>query len=225
MPPQTQALASVYLGMAHLMRGNPRDATESLFADKPHLIDGPVKNASAFVTSLARFRLLNGTMQEREATFLYRALVAIEEDAEWLGPTGQLLIGQALLSLGLGDKMFEHYQKALDKNILPVGIAHEMRFAMAENLLRERKPQDAELLLMDLSLNGEGAIQAKSRMRLAEIALNNNRPEDCLSACRDLFATTSPDKQALLRLAGRAYEQLGQNALAAECYRGRLPPP
>lgn len=225
MPPETQALASVYLGMAHLMRDNPRDAVESLFADKPNLVDGPVKNASAFFTSLARFRLLNGTMQEREATFLYRALIAIEDDADWLGPTGKLLIGQAMLSLGLGNKMFEHFQTSLNRDVLPVGIAQEMRFAMAENLLREKKTDEAELLLIDLSLNGEGKLLAKARFRLAEIALNANRPEDCIMTCRDLLETTTIDRQTLLKLAGRAFEQLGDNQRAAECYRGRMPKP
>ncbi|MEK6257849.1 MAG: tetratricopeptide repeat protein [Planctomycetota bacterium] len=221
-PPEDQALAAVYLGIAHLMQDQPREAAEALFADKPHFEDRSVRNAAAFLTALARYRLLTGVQQEREASFLFRSLVAIESDAEWLGPTGQLLIGKALHELGLADRMVELYSRSLEHQ-MPANIANEMKFAIAEQRHAEKKPEEARSLWQEVSADGEGVWQNRSCLRLAELALADGRADDCVAACRALHHSDGIPRTDVLKLMGRAYEQLGNDALAAQCYAGRMP--
>jgi tetratricopeptide (TPR) repeat protein len=223
-PPADQAIASVYLGMAHLMQDKPREAAEALFEDKPHFEDRSVRNAAAFLTALARYRVLTGAQQEREAVFLYRSLVAIESDAEWLGSPGQLLIGQALREMGLGDRMVELYARSLEHQP-PSNIANQMRFAIAEQRLAEKKPDDARLLWQEVSTSGEGPWRNKAQLRIAELALSDGEAAACVESCRALHRVDGIDQQNVLKLMGRAYEQLGQDALAIQCYSGRMPQP
>jgi len=222
-PPEDQARASVFLGMAHLMQDKPREAAEALFEDKPHFEDRSVRNAAAFLTALARYRILTGAPQEREASFLFRSLVAIESDAEWLGPTGQLLIGRALHELGLSDRMIDLYTRSLEHHV-PTNIANEMKFAIAEQRQTEKTPEDARSLWLELSIDGEGVWQNKARLRLAELALAEGRANDCIEACRSLHHADGIRRTDLLKLLGRAYEHLGNDASAAQCYAGQLPP-
>ena len=224
LPPEDQACASVFLGMAHLMQDQPREAAEALFEDKPHFEDRSVRNAAAFLTALARYRLLTGAPQEREASFLFRSLVAIESDAEWLGPTGQFLIGRALHELGLSDRMVELYTRSLEHHV-PANIANEMKFAIAEQRQAEKKPEDAKSLWQEVSIGGEGVWQNKSRLRLAELALADGRADDCVDACRSLHHADGIRQTEVLKLMGRAYEHLGNDTRAAQCYAGQMPPP
>lgn len=223
-PPEDQARASVYLGMAYLMQNKPREAAEALFADKPHFEDRSVRNAAAFLTAFARYRLLTGVQQEREVSFLFRSLVAIESDAEWLGPTGQLLIGKALSELGLTDRMIELYSCSLEHH-MPANIASEMKFAIAEQWNTELKRKDAELLWQEISIDGEGIWQNKSRLRLAELVLLDGRADECIEACHALREADGIQRADIMKLMGRAYEHLGSDALAAQCYAGQMPQP
>ena len=222
--PHEQAYASVFLAMAQLMQEQPRAAADALFNEKPHFENDAIRNAAAFLTASARFHQQTGLQQQREAAFLYRALVSLESDCEWLGPTGQLLIGRALIELGIGERAVTLYEQALARHP-PLTIAHEMKFAIAEQQLRDQPSGTAKLVWEKLADSGAGVWQHKARLRLAQLTLADGAWKACLTHCRALSDATGVSRQETLQLMGRAYELSGDDSLAAECYAGRLPQP
>ncbi len=220
--PEEQAYASVFLAMAHLMQSKPRAAADALFLEKPHFENGAVRNAAAFLNASARFHQQTGLQQQREASFIYRALVALESDCEWLGPTGQLLLGRALVELGVGERAITLYEQALTRHP-PLTIAHEMKFVIAEQQWLDQQPEAAKKTWHELADAGEGVWKYQARLKLAQLALADGAWEDCLTTCRTLNEASGVLRKETLQLMGRAYEQSGNDHLAAQCYAGRLP--
>jgi hypothetical protein len=69
-----------------------------------------------------------------------------------------------------------------------------------------------------------GRWAAESRLRLAEIALLDDRPQEALQACRKLLEDKQPVKrETVLPLMGQAYEKAGEYRQAARCFAGQLP--
>ena len=222
-PPEDQAYASVFLAMAHLMQDQPQAAANALFFEKGQFGNAAVRDAAALMTAYTRFSQLAGEPQQREAAFLYRALVAIESDTEWLGPTGQLLVGRALRAVGVGERAIPLYERELERNP-PATIAHEMKFAIAEQHQRDQQPAEAKAGWLELATSGEGVWKNKAQLKLAELALSDGAWDECLTACRALHESVGVSRKETLQLMGRAYERLNNDRLAAECYAGRLPP-
>ncbi len=222
-PPEDQAYASVFLAMAHLMQDQHQAAANALFFEKGQFANPAVRDAAALMTAYTRFSQLAGEPQQREAAFLYRALVAIESDTEWLGPTGQLLVGRALRAAGVGERAIPLYERELQRNP-PATIALEMKFAIAEQHQRDQQPAEAKAGWQELATSGEGVWKNKAQLKLAELALSDGAWDECLAACRALHESVGVSRKDTLQLMGRAYERLNNDRLAAECYAGRLPP-
>lgn len=222
-PPEDQAYASVFLAMAHLMQDQPQAAANALFFEKGQFANPAVRDAAALMTAYTRFNQLAGEPQQREAAFLYRALVTIESDTEWLGPTGQLLVGRALRAVGVGERVIPLYERELERNP-PRMIALEMKFAIAEQHQRDQQPAEAKAGWQELATSGEGTWKNKAQLKLAELALSDGAWDECLAACRALHESVGVSRKDTLQLMGRAYERLNNDRLAAECYAGRLPP-
>ena len=108
---------------------------------------------------------------------------------------------------------------------MPANIANEMKFAIAEQRRAERQPEAARLLWQAVSTAGEGVWQNRSRLRLAELALADGLPGECVAACRALHHADGIRRTDVLKLMGRAYEQLGNDAHAVQCYAGQMPQP
>jgi tetratricopeptide (TPR) repeat protein len=221
--PEDQARATVFLAMAQLLDGHPHEAAESLFAHRLQFQDPAIRNAAALMTSIACWRTATGPARTREAAFLFRSIVAIEADSEWLGPTGQLLLGQAMHDAGLDDRMAELYSRSLDKGVCPL-VAAEMKLALAGYWYSHGHTADAKAVWTELhGAAGPEAIAAG--LRLAGAALDDAQPGLCLELCRSLQDRPGVSRNELLRLAGRAHELAGQPILAAQCYAGRWPLP
>ena len=222
-PPEDQAYASVFLAMAHLMQDQPQAAANALFFEKGQFESPAVRNAAALLTAFTRFSQLAGEPQQREAAFLYRALVAIESDTEWLGPTGQLLVGRALREAGVGERAIPLYERELERNP-PPAIAHEMKFAIAEQRQRDQQLLEAKAGWQELATSGAGVWKNKAQLKLAELSFREGAWDECLAACRTLHESAGVSRKETLQLMGRVYERLNKDRLAAECYAGRLPP-
>ncbi len=223
-PPEDQAYASVFLAMAHLMQDQPQAAANALFFEKGQFENLAVRNAAALLTAFTRFSQLAGEPQQREAAFLYRALVAIESDTEWLGPTGQLLVGRALREAGVGERAIPLYERELERNP-PSTIAQEMKFAIAEQRQRDQQLPEAKAGWQELATSGEGVWKNKAQLKLAELSFTEGAWDECLAVCRTLHESAGVSRKETLQLMGRVYERLNKDSLAAECYAGRLPSP
>lgn len=218
-----QARASVFLAMAQLLDEKPGDAGESLFAHRLQYQDRTVRNAAALMTSIARWRTSSAVSKNREAAFLYRSIVAVQSEAEWLGPSGQYLLGQAMQAASLDEQMEQLYVEAL-KHETPAIVEAQMKLALADYWYSRDRNAEARAAWFEL-YSGGGKNSIIAGLRLAELSLKEKQPELCLELCRSIQDRENAPRQDVLKLAGHAYEQAGFPFLAARCYAGEWPLP
>ena len=217
----SQAAAALYLAMAYLMTDNPGAAGTILADNREQVRQARYRQAAAFLEALAHYRALPRGRDDREASDLLAAALAMSED-QVLGPPGRLLLGQAYRELGMPDRMANLYRKALPTTRGP--IAAEMTFVLGDALYQAEQRNEARQLFLTLAGSTAGPWHRRARLRLAEIALQEKHPDDCLANCRLLLTDpTFPDLVEVLRLMGRAYEAVGDHRQAARCFAGLLP--
>ena len=223
MPASVQGQAAVLLGLSQLLAGQPREAAESLFQRRFLLHEGPVRNAAALITALARWQTTTDAAQAKEATFLYRAVVAVEADGEWLGPMGIVVRGQALDAAEMDDAMVQLYTGALDQGVCPKA-RRLIQLHLADHWYQhgERRRAREYWTILESEDSPESLVAG---LRLAQAALDDHRPGQCLERCHALQHRDEAPRQDLQRLAGRAYELAGESARAAQCYAGVWPLP
>ncbi|HEY4262476.1 MAG TPA: tetratricopeptide repeat protein [Schlesneria sp.] len=221
--PDDQARAAVFLAMALLLDGRPLDAGEALFAHRLQFQDRSVRNAAALMTSLARWRTATTAGKARETAFLYRSIVAVDGDAEWLGPTGQLLLGQAMHEADLDDRMLELYSSVLEHGACEL-VEMQMKLALADYRRTHDQIPDAKVIWLEIyAMDRPESVTAG--MRLAQLALDEQDLALCLELCHAIQERDHVPKTELLKLAGRAYDLGGYPILAAHCYAGKWPLP
>lgn len=142
-------------------------------------------------------------------------------DGEPFGPAGRLLFGGWLGEVGRPAEMAAVYEAAAETASGPWAV----RFALAtaEHLLAGGKTDEAARRFAAVAAADAGERGDRARVRLAEIALGEGRPAECVRYCRQVLARDHEDRDGVLRLLGRGYEQLNRPRAAAECFAGRLP--
>ncbi len=217
-----QSWATAYMGMAFLQMNKHHQAAQTMLVLKDRFDSGPSRSAAALVNSLARFETLSDpASRDRESVFLYRALSGIDENADWLGSTGVVLIGRAYRNLSLPEKMVELYSKAL-ANEIREPVASEMRFALAEHSLATGNVDDGRKQLVALSHAKRSSWSQPAAMRLAKLELDDGRYSECVSLCQEIAKEESL-RDTALHMMGQAFERSGDFGKAAACYAGNLP--
>ena len=118
--------------------------------------------------------------------------------------------------------MIAVYQKGARGSHGP--LAAEMSFAVAEDLHQRGQHEAARKLYAPLAKGDEPRWAAAAQLRLAEVALLEDRPKEALQACRKLLEDKqSVKRETVLMLMGRAYEKTGEYRQAARCFAGQLP--
>lgn len=220
--PHEQAQGAVLLGLAYLKQEKYLEAADAMLTFKPLIEQPDARKAAAFVTSYARWFSISEELREREAVYLYRSLVALQTHSESLGQTGQLLIGRAFAQLGFDDQTSIVYQQLLKGHVTDT-IRFEMTFSLAD-LDIENGRSDAAKERWTVLITGTSPVWSnRARMRLAETALNEGKPEDSLEQCRAIVNQEGIAVRDLHRAMGRAYEAMGNDASAARCYAGQPP--
>ncbi len=223
------AAAAITLAAAYLLTDNPRAANTILLQHRELVSQEYYRNAAAFLDTLARFRAVTDRRQrQREASDLLAALLTVRGDP-LLGPTGLVLMGQAYRELGMQEEMVRVYEKALPDLRGP--LASELSLSLAEawygrgnSAPTADKREAAVNLYKKLAAGGPASEARRARLRLAEIALQEKKPQDCLKSCRELLQEKfGADVPAVLRLMADAYEQTGDRDKAIRCLSGQLP--
>jgi predicted Zn-dependent protease len=99
-----------------------------------------------------------------------------------------------------------------------------MSYEVAEDLWRKDKRDGARKLYQSLAQGESARWTAEARLKLADLALKDNRPQEALQACRKLLQDRQPVKrETVLLLMGEAYQQAGEYRQAARCFSGQLP--
>jgi tetratricopeptide (TPR) repeat protein len=164
---------------------------------------------------------VNRRAVQRDASDLLASLLGTPDDA-LLGPVGPYLRGQAYRELGLTVQMAALYEKALPQTRAPLAV--EMAYYLGEHWSRTNKLAAARELLARVAASSNAAWAGRAQLGLADIALQEKRPADALKWCRAVVDQGhATDLAALLKLMGRAYEELGNYRQAARCYAGEYP--
>jgi tetratricopeptide (TPR) repeat protein len=217
------AAAAITVAAAHLLTDNPRAANAILLEHRDLVSRDQYRQAAAFLDTLARFRAVTDSRRrQREASDLLAAVLTIRDDPI-LGTTGLVLVGHAYRDLGMQEQMIRAYEKALPSLHGPLAAA--MSLALAEAYWNADKREAAVNLFNKVVLSGQASEARRARLRLAEIALAQKKPQDCLKSCRELLQERSGvDVPAVLRLMASAYQQTGERDKAIRCLSGTLPP-
>jgi len=207
---------------AHLLTDNPRAANAILWEHRELVSRDSYRHVAAFLDTLARFRAITDRRRrQREAADLLAALLTVQEDP-LLGPEGLALMGQAYRELGMQEQMVRFYQKALKQLRGP--LAATLTLELAEEHWAADKLEAALPLYQKLIAGGPSKEGKRARLRLAEIALVEKKPQDCLKFCRELLQEKAGvETPAVLRLMAQAYEQKGEHEKAIRCLSGQLP--
>lgn len=222
--PNQRARAAVLLGLAYLTQEKYEEAAEAVFTHKLLMDEPGLRYAASFVTAYSRWHSVSGPLKEREATFLYRSLVAVRNNSEWMGQSGQLLIGRAYLELGFDDMMTDLYSHLLNDGVTE-HIEAEVTYALANHEMANERYAAAAQLWQKLADGPGNPWKSFSRLKLAEVALAEGRSNDALQQCQQIQPDALTTRAAILKTMGRAYEQLGDDIGAARCYAGQPPTP
>jgi tetratricopeptide (TPR) repeat protein len=212
--------AALLLAAAELFDDNPRAAHAAIADVRRNIEEAPFVRPAALLDALSRYRATTDpSRHERAAGDLLAALLAYREEP-LLASIGLVLVGQAYRDLALGEEMAAAYQKAMPA--VGAAVALSMKADLAEYLLATGKKGAAPLLREVAAAPGPRA--ARAELHLAEIALRQKRPDECLTRCRKTLATgDAATSGEAVRLMGQAYTQKGDHAAAARCFAGRPP--
>jgi tetratricopeptide (TPR) repeat protein len=217
-----QAAAVLTLAAAHLLTDNPRAANAILLEHRELINQERFRAATVFLDTLARFRAATDRRQrQREAGDLLTALLMAHGDPV-LGPSSLVLMGQAYQEMGMHEEMVRVYEKALPSLHGP--LASELALALADAYSTLDRRDAAVKMYRRVIEGGVSRGARRARLRLAEIALSEKKPQECLKSCRELLQEQAGvDVPVVLRLMAGAYEQLGERDKAIRCLRGELP--
>lgn len=217
-----QARAAALLGVAYLVQDKYAEAAQVIFDNRIYFEDQEARVVASFVNAYGRWQIVSGELQKREASFLYRSLIAINTDAEWIGQMTKVIIGRAFSELGFDDKMAQLYWQLSFEGVTPQ-LEPEILYSLANYEFNHEGGEAAVLKWSKLAESGTPKWASRSRMRLAEIALSEGRGEDCLNQSEAIKDFDGIIRTDLSRLMGQAYELLGDDTMAAKCYAGLLP--
>jgi tetratricopeptide (TPR) repeat protein len=217
-----EAAAALNLAAAHLMTGKPKEASRTVREHRAPVEQPPYRATAIFLDAYAQFLMFKGKDTARQASELLAALWAVGGKEPVLGAVGPLLVGRAYRDLDQPDEMIATYQKALPG--LKGALAAEMSLQVADDLYDHGKFEAARKFYAPLAATEGNRWAADAQLKLAHIALLENRPQETLQACRKLLEDRqSPKRQTVLLLMGQAYEKTGEYLKAATCFKGQSP--
>ncbi len=218
--------AVVHLAAAYLLAKQPRAAHEVLSRFRPLVLGAPVRPAADLLDALARVRLAGQSEGvSRDAADLLTALVTFPRDG-FLGPVGILVAGHGYQALNLRAKAVDLYETTLPN--LEGPLAEEMTYTLAAFRLEatpDGKDRAGAVKMLDALATLRGSRWADpAQFYLAQVALQEGRPRECLGRCQRLLRDPNGvARSAVLELMGRCFSQMGEHQLAARCFAGEAP--
>lgn len=214
------AMTAHTLSVAWLMNDNPMAANEALMRHRKVLKTEPFRDATAFLTALASYRLTN-TEPERlaEGRPLVTAVTRMTPQSLF-SSVGTALIGEAWNELGLSAQMAAVYEKELP-NVRSPWLKKQILRGLVDYHLTVRNEKRVQQLLLELRKVAEDDPEVE--IALAEQAVRLGRSDVALKQCRALLEKPEVNKPAVLSVMAQAYERAGDFRNAALCFAGMLP--
>jgi tetratricopeptide (TPR) repeat protein len=219
-----EPLAAIHLASLYLSLGNAQGCNSVLMERRESLVDGPGREGAAFLSALSRFRAaVLADRREREGAAVVSALTEFDA-AKYCGGHWPVLVASACEELGLSQESAEAYSLALRK--LPQSqLRNQTVLKLASHYQADNQLEKARVLLATLSSSETDQLAVQARLRSAELALEQRRPDEAISVCRLLMESdkTSKTQRASLRIMGQAYELKEDHQAAIYCFSGMLP--
>ncbi len=217
-------LAALTLARAYLLNNSPLTANKVLFDNHQEFQNSPL---APLVTLLDNYAQYIGVEDERSKQVaedrLVRALSNLAEQ-----PLTSFfdfyIAGRAYQELGFPEKAIQCFQAAADSTELPVW-KNRILFGLATEQSKTGQDQDAGELYRFLISQDAVPWTKLARIKLAELYLKNDLPEQCLSVCQQLIALEldSTERKKTLSMMGFAYRKLDQHYSSALCFAGIFP--
>jgi len=221
---ELEPFAALQLASAYLMQNNPQGANAVLMERREELADGPGRKGAAFLSGLARFRAaVLADRREREGVEVVSALTEFDASG-YCGGHWAVLVAGACEELGLSRESTDAYVLALRK--LPASdLRNKTILRLAAQYQAESQYEEARLLLATLTSAEASQLTLQARLRAAEVALDQNRPQEAIAACRLLIDSTEEPQieRAALKIMGQAFERMKNHQAAIYCFAGMLP--
>lgn len=219
-----EPLAAIHLASLYLSQGNAQGCNSVLMERRDSLVDGPGREGAAFLSALARFRAaVLADRREREGAAVVSALTEFDA-ANYCGGHWAVLVASACEELGLSQESSDAYSLALRK--LPQShLRNQTVLKLASHYQADNQLEKARVLLTMLSSSETDQLAVQARLRSAELALEQRKPDEAIAACRLLMKSdkTSKTQRASLRIMGQAYELKKDHQAAIYCFAGILP--
>jgi len=237
-PPLTRAIAlrgeprvtregSLLLSAAYLLGGNPVSANTTLLDRKGDLSDSSARDVAAFLSCFSQFRLAehDDARRTRDGRALLNSLEHATKGPHF-GLAVPLLLAQAAAELNLDEEARRHYESIAD-SAYPAPVRSASLYALA-SLHWSAGERDKALALLDglIESSSDDWKRHGSILRcgywLDESVGQQSRVID--EAQKLLGEQLTPEERnAVLRLMGRALQNAGRNDLAAYCFAGVSP--
>ncbi len=219
-----EPLAAIHLASLYLSLGNAQGCNTVLMERRETLVDGPGREGAAFLSALSRFRAaVLADRREREGAAVVSALTEFDA-ANYCGGHWAVLVASACEELGLSQESSEAYSLALRK--LPQSqLRNQTVLKLASHYQADNQLEKAKVLLATLSSSETDQLAIQARLRSAELALEQRKPDEAIAVCRLLMKSdkTSKTQRASLRIMGQAYELKKDHQAAIYCFAGMLP--
>ncbi len=216
--------AALQLGSAYLILDNPQGANSVLMERREKLANGPGREGAAFVSALARFRAaVLSDRREREGWAVVSALSEFRPE-DYCGGHWAVLAAGACDELGLSQQSTEAFGLAL-KRLPPCDLRDQTVLRLAAHCQADNQLEQARLLLATLTSSEAVQLVFQARLRSAEVALEQDHPDEAILACRLLIDSHAepPIHRAALKIMGQAYERQQNHHAAIYCFAGLLP--
>ena len=216
--------AALQLGSAYLILDNPQGANSVLMERREKLADGPGREGAAFVSALARFRAaVLSDRREREGWAVVSALSEFRPE-DYCGGHWAVLAAGACDEMGLSQQSTEAFGLAL-KKLPPCELRDQTVLRLAARYQADNQLEEARLLLATLTSSEVDQLVLQARLRSAEVALEQNHPDEAIQTCRLLIESSAVPhvERAALRIMGQAFERQQNHHAAIYCFAGMLP--
>ena len=214
------------LAKCYLLDNNPYSANKVIFDFREDLRSDGAQRLAAMLGAFSRYLRMSPVEGLRnEGERLIVALVALKPE-DYREFVDQLLVGRGFFEIGLKERSTELLQQAMESAERPYW---RRRIAFELGLLRHRAGEldKATVAFEEVARDTSDQPGLLAKLRLAQIALANDKPKETLRHCEDIIdlkhKLSEEMRGKVLNAMGMAYRKLNLNHAAAVCFAGMYP--
>jgi len=219
-----EAMATLQLSSAYLMLEHYQRANEILIEHKDSLLNSPLRDQAAFLSSLIQYRAIKEKHEKFHAGTSLLGSMTNFDPGKCFGGHWQLLAGISYREFGMTQQEIAVISAMLE-NSYAYPLQNRGRLLMLEDA-----PQQLKKLQIAFSQRPDyikpSELHFKTRLKEATTSFHDGHPEAALELSRELAEhphISEEDRREALRLMGRIYQFQGRHEFAVQCFSGIIP--